>query len=476
MNLFNKVKNLANEAIDKGKEKSIDSLEKGKELANGTYGRVKEVVKQSVKINTDIAINIAIEQVTKPVTDSMDARRESADNLLDTVLTKSGVISKNINLKGFIFEQEQARTFNEMAAKEGISLRAIVDAPTGINGKGAPDIRIIDTDTGETLKSYQAKIGTKEYINKQIKEEKYTDGNTDAFVTDIDNYNIQNIKKTKTLEDELSTTDIDENYLDILDKLEESINIESQINFEEITAESFTVEQMQNIASNPKEFIDKLDSSANHEEVISGFISGIEIGVLFQSINESIKILAKFYNGENIPKEVISSALKNIMTTITSSAIRGTLIRVFEIILEKQMEDSGSLPLIIVSVAPIVYKTLLEYFKGEITLEECINRVGTEALSRGMMISLSIVFPPIGFTLMGISMVLLIWKEFNLEKEILNNYPQLEKVFMFVNKVDNQKSNLINDSKNKLEKFSLITVQSVSDTKELVKNSFVEKK
>lgn len=465
--------------LDNFKKRAESLANKAKETAKSSVELGSEFIKDSAK-STSTAINIGIEQVTKPMNDAMDARRDGADNLLDTVTTKSGEISQNINLKGFVFEEEQARTFNEAAAKDGSSLRAIVDPPTGVDGKGAPDIRIVDTATGETIKNYQAKIGTEQYINKQIQEEKYQDGNTDAFVTDIDNYYTQAMKNLESIEKELSQTDF--NDLDSLDKLSkaldtmnEALDIESQVSHDGISAEAFTVEEMKEIAQNPTEYVEELHYSANSEEIMDGAMSGAAIGAIFQSLQESIKILAKLQKGQKVPKEVLTDALKNIMTTLSSSALRGALIKVIEIILEKQMEDSGALPLVIVSIAPIVYKTLLSYFKGEMTLEECVNIVGTEALSKGMMITISIVFPPVGFAMMGVSILVTVWKEFDLENEILNKYPQVEKVFIFVSKVDNRRAYLINSGKLKLQELKISTVQSVREKKDQIQNSYNEK-
>lgn len=465
--------------LDNFKKRAESLANKAKETAKSSVELGSEFIKDSAK-STSTAINIGIEQVTKPMNDAMDARRDGADNLLDTVTTKSGEISQNINLKGFVFEEEQARTFNEAAAKDGSSLRAIVDPPIGVDGKGAPDIRIVDTATGETIKNYQAKIGTEQYINKQINEEKYQDGNTDAFVTDIDNGYNQAMKNLESIEKELSQTDF--NDLDSLDELSkaldtmnEALDIESQVSHDGISAEAFTVEEMKEIAQNPTEYVEELHYSANSEEIMDGAMSGAAIGAIFQSLQESIKILAKLQKGQKVPKEVVTDALKNIMTTLSSSALRGALIKVIEIILEKQMEDSGALPLVIVSVAPIVYKTLLSYFKGEMTLEECVNIVGTEALSKGMMITISIVFPPVGFAMMGVSILVTVWKEFDLENEILNKYPQVEKVFIFVNKVDNRRAYLIDSGKLRLQELKINTVQSVKEKKELIQNSYNEK-
>ncbi|QHG90773.1 hypothetical protein CVO_02485 [Sulfurimonas sp. CVO] len=465
--------------LDNFKKRAESLANKAKETAKSSVELGSEFIKDSAK-STSTAINIGIEQVTKPMNDAMDARRDGADNLLDTVTTKSGEISQNINLKGFVFEEEQARTFNEVAAKDGSSLRAIVDPPTGIDGKSAPDIRIVDTATGETIKNYQAKIGTEQYINKQIQEEKYQDGNTDAFVTDIDNGYNQAMKNLESIEKELSQTDF--NDLDSLDELSkaldtmnEALDIESHVSHDGISAEAFTVEEMKEIAQNPTEYVEELHYSANSEEIMDGAMSGAAIGAIFQSLQESIKILAKLQKGQKVPKEVLTDALKNIMTTLSSSALRGALIKVIEIILEKQMEDSGALPLVIVSVAPIVYKTLLSYFKGEMTLEECVNIVGTEALSKGMMITISIVFPPVGFAMMGVSILVSIWKEFDLENEILNKYPQVEKVFIFVNKVDNRRTYLIDSGKLRLQELKINTAQSVKDKKELIQNSYNER-
>ncbi|MFY9073700.1 hypothetical protein OZZ08_01980 [Malaciobacter mytili] len=467
--------------LDSFKKKAETLANRAKETAKSGVEFGSEFIKDSAK-TTSTAINIGIEQITKPMNDAMDARRDGADNLWKTTHRKSdGEVSQNPNLKGFVFEEEQVRTFNEMAAREGSFLRAEVIPLSGADGKGAPDIRIVDTSTGETIKNYQAKIGTEQYINKQIQEEKYQDGNTDAFVTDIDNGYNQAIKNLESLEKELSNTDFTdldslEELSNTLEKMNTNLDIETEVSYDGISAKIFTVEEMKDIALNPEEYVNELHCSANNEEILDGAISGAAIGAIFQSIQESIKILAKLQKGQEVPKDMVTNALKNIMITLSSSALRGALIKIIEIILEKQMEgDSGSLPLVIVSVAPIVYKTLLAYFKEEITLEECINRVGTEALSKGVMITISIAFPPVGFTIMGVSILVSIWKEFDLENEILNKYPQVEKVFIFVNKIDNQRMYLINSGKVKLQEFKNNTVQSVKDKKIFIQNSYNEK-
>ncbi|MCK5843781.1 MAG: hypothetical protein KAG97_03675 [Victivallales bacterium] len=182
----------------------------------------------------------------------------------------------------------------------------------------------------------------------------------------------------------------------------DSPEITSTIKYDGIESKGIENAEMEAVASNPEDYSQRLETSANIEEVSSGATSGATIGAIFQSIQHSIKILAKVYRGEDVPKEVVLEALKDVMKAAASGALRGALIKVVKIILEKQMEDSSSLPLVIVSTTPIVYKTLLKYLQGEISLEECIKEVGSKTLSRAMIVTMGVIFPPFRYCINGL--------------------------------------------------------------------------
>ena len=80
--------------------------------------------------------------------------------LIDTITTKSGAISKNQNLDGFIAEDYHAQTFNLNATARGSHYRARVLKPHGKSyTKNSVDIVIDNLDTGKISRRYQAKYG-----------------------------------------------------------------------------------------------------------------------------------------------------------------------------------------------------------------------------------------------------------------------------------------------------------------------------
>ena len=80
--------------------------------------------------------------------------------LIDTITTKSGAVSQNQNLDGFIAEDYHAQTFNLNATARGSHYRARVLKPYGKSyTKNSVDIVIDNLDTGKISRRYQAKYG-----------------------------------------------------------------------------------------------------------------------------------------------------------------------------------------------------------------------------------------------------------------------------------------------------------------------------
>ncbi|MBR1657645.1 MAG: hypothetical protein IJ697_04170 [Synergistaceae bacterium] len=92
---------------------------------------------------------------------SLDEAVNTANQqLIDTITTKSGAVSKNQNLDGFIAEDYHAQTFNLNAAARGSHYRARVLKPNGKSyTKNSVDIVIDNLDTGRISRRYQAKYG-----------------------------------------------------------------------------------------------------------------------------------------------------------------------------------------------------------------------------------------------------------------------------------------------------------------------------
>ncbi|MGX3044050.1 hypothetical protein [Helicobacter sp. T3_23-1056] len=80
---------------------------------------------------------------------------QANDEMLSTLSTKTGEISQNPNLDGFIAEQHHADTFNINAKANGSSYRAEVCHSTN---KNSVDV-VIKNENGKIVKRYQSKYG-----------------------------------------------------------------------------------------------------------------------------------------------------------------------------------------------------------------------------------------------------------------------------------------------------------------------------
>lgn len=86
-----------------------------------------------------------------------NALADANSKMYQTILTKSGLVSQNPNLDGYIAEQHHAQTFNLNAAARGSKFRARVVEPDGTYNKNGVDIVVEDTTTGKVVSRYQSK-------------------------------------------------------------------------------------------------------------------------------------------------------------------------------------------------------------------------------------------------------------------------------------------------------------------------------
>lgn len=87
-------------------------------------------------------------------------QQEVGNELLKRALTKSGEISQNPNLNGFIAENWHELTFNFNAEASGSTYRAKALIPEHGYAKNSMDIGIYENGTGRAVGRYQAKYGS----------------------------------------------------------------------------------------------------------------------------------------------------------------------------------------------------------------------------------------------------------------------------------------------------------------------------
>jgi len=392
---------------------------------------------------------------TKNISQSMEEQKIGMLNLKNAITTKSGEISQNPNLKGFIFEQEHARTFNQNAVLKGSNLRAEVIPPHGELGE--PDIIIKNIKTGEVLKQIQAKTGKIDYINRSINDPKYQNGQTDAFVTDSD-YTLHKSDKLFKLINKIDLDNPDEKIMLELDRVIDDMNRLDSIEFDGIESDPMSQIESEIIEMDPETYMKNMKLQANIKEVKSGAINGALIGSAFSGVLESIKIIGKCYRGEKVEITILTDALKSILKAAGDGAVRGALVKVVKIIMEKNANNC--LPLIIFAIGFDVIKSIYQYLNKEITEDELFMQLGPQNLAKGLTIVLSMAIPPIGLTMMGITIISTIWKEFELD-EIINDYRKNNEQFNSVM----EKIDKINDLKNNLQD---IASEKISNTKKIL--------
>ena len=384
-----------------------------------------------------------IKNVSEKDMELADTQRSGADSLLSSITKKDGTLSQNPNRKGFIFEQNQANSFNENAVKAGSNYRAVVDSPHGVAGE--PDIRIIDQTTGETVKTYQAKTGSTNYINNARTDAKYSTG-TDAFVTDMD-YGMNQLDKAIDLLDKVEL-DSNGNPIETVENLsrleranayaDEAKSID-KIEYDDISSDPTLKAELEMQDMDPEFEREFKIREANKQEIKSSAIKGAVISGIFTATNESIVILGKIYRGEEVDSSILIDALKKVLASMGEGGVRGALIAVTKQILK--LESKSCLPVLIVSIGLDVFKSLYSYLQGEITAEELIKDVGPRNLANGLIIVLSMAIPPLGFGLMGISFMSTIWKEFDLSS-VIEEYRKKDGNFdKAMSKIDFAKTN-----------------------------------
>ena len=402
-----------------------------------------------------------IPSVTKTIDNAADSVRDTVTKAMTfgdgNLITKNGDVYKNsASSKGFAFEHTQEATFNANAALQGKPYEAVRITPgkfEQLNEKygieysperlGEPDILIINTNTGEIIRTIQTKVGDEKYILNSIKDSKY-EHTTDEFIINSD-------------------------HAELASQYE---NVSTFIEVDGVTSMPVSNDMCITIAEHPELSANIAEQFANGSEVLSGAAMGAAIGGALTGIQSSIKILAKVHKGEDVNKEVLVNSLKEVFETIKSSAFRGALVKVLQIIIDSEKENSSNLPVILVSVGIETYPIILKYLQDEITLDEMIQNCGTIALSRGIIITLSMTYPPIGLGLIGYSILNTLWKEFELS-QLLSQYipgnPYLDKAKTHFDNLTITTNDAIAFTKNK-------TTQITKSTKENLVNTFNETK
>ena len=154
--ILEKVANEIKEAETVDKEEIIESMkEAGNVLASYNEAMIYEAA--SIEEPQLVADALSANSVNNYIDNVNETIAKSNDEILKSLTTKTGEISQNPNLDGFIFEERHAGTFNIDASVKNQNYHAEALKPEvgETYGKNSVDMRI--EDSNRIVKKYQAK-------------------------------------------------------------------------------------------------------------------------------------------------------------------------------------------------------------------------------------------------------------------------------------------------------------------------------
>lgn len=149
------VSDMADEIIDtlKKTEASKKSLEEARNDGMSRESWLSKTILQGTS-------HMSAQESAKYLQSLDDAVKAANESMYDTITTKCGFVNQNMNLDGFIAEQQHVNSFNLNAAVKGSDLHAEVlkPKPGEIYGKNTVDVVIKNAD-GKIVNRYQMKYG-----------------------------------------------------------------------------------------------------------------------------------------------------------------------------------------------------------------------------------------------------------------------------------------------------------------------------
>lgn len=286
--------------------------------------------------------------------------------VMRTVMTKTGEISQNQNLHGFIAEQYHVNTFNMQAALEKAPVHAevCVPEPGQSYGRNSFDIVIRDNKTGRIVHQYQSKFGkgAKETL-RLLKEGNYN--NQREIVPTGQVEEVSNALQGKSVTDYIGGTEKVPTKSKPLSK-EEAVRLQNAVQ------ENGVIPKHDWNVYNTKELALNLGRNAG--------LVGIHAAILTTGFD----MVSKVVQGENIDtNETVELALKSGADAGIKAAAAGAL----KVGTEKGMValiPPGTPAGMIANIACFGIenaKILAKVASGEISMSEALDKMGRTSTS-----------------------------------------------------------------------------------------------
>ena len=320
-------------------------------------------------------LNGLIPGITDNISQAANAATNGASSLLNPgagIINIDGQISQNPQSFGFAFEHLQTIGFNIKAELENSDLRAYQIPADGT--KYGADILVVDR-VGQVIAEIQAKAGTSGYVKDQVNSCHYQ-GN---ILTDTENQNISGA----------------------------TISIE----VENIKSFSINQDLAKWVAKNPYTAANFIYAAATIGEIGGAAIEGAAINSTINILLQSIKIVGAYCRKETeLTQQELDKFLLVAIDGLKSGFIRGAAIKIIQ-----KLTQGNAFAALGFTVGVEVIPVLTKVLKDEITIEQAIQEVGARAFTSGVITTLVILFPPIGTTLLSLSIIQAIWSEISPE-------------------------------------------------------------
>ena len=356
--ILEKVANEIKEVETVDKEEIIESMkEAGNVLASYNEAMIYEAA--SIEEPQLVADALSANSVNNYIDNVNETIAKSNDEILKSLTTKTGKISQNPNLDGFIFEERHAGTFNIDASvkEQNYHAEALKPEVGETYGKNSVDMRI--EDSNRIVKKYQAKA----YKNANETAKSFYDrqeGYKYKFqsklvpsdqVGDIEN-SVDKIEYGEVKSKSISKTELK----DMQEKYQEGNKEAVKFSFEK---------DVDTIA---------ITKQIGRQVMVNGTV-GIGIGM---ASNIGVKLIS----GEEVETaEVIEAGIKSGASMGLSTAVAGGMRVAVEkkfipTVLSKFLMNNNVIGAIAASSMDII-KTGFALGTGEITLGEATKNVGT---------------------------------------------------------------------------------------------------
>jgi hypothetical protein len=296
--------------------------------------------------------------------------RDGASTMLEPgagLIGQNGSINQNPNSFGFALEHLQALGFNLNAALQGSDARAYQIPADGT--KFGPDIYV--DKLGEVIAEFQVKAGSRSYVEKTISSGNYTQ----PIVTNAENNNL--------------------------------VGSSTVISADGVSSVPVSKDVAHMAADHPYSTATLLEAAANVGEIAGAGVTGATVNAAINVVLESIHQLGPVCRGEKkLEWALLKPILEQALAGLQSGFIRGAAVKVLQ-----RLMGGHPIAALGFTLTAEALPTLIQLFKGDITLTEALSKIGPKMLTSGIVTVMVLLFPPVGMALLAASVLQAVWAE-----------------------------------------------------------------